>query len=270
MRQSPSWWSLLLAVDLVSMAAFAVFPAAAAKTDPPAEPPSVTQEMTVDEMREMQEARMMGSDYLYGTDYFVAYLLALEDHRFQVGDRVRFNCRILSSDGASAPCDSVEIAADLGDGQLPIGLEWALLSPADWSAPLETRQELLDSRFLHCGGDPRGVHFLQIAIVDCDSSGRLAPSNAEKRKALRLLQNEEYPAAAELLARLLQREPDSILLRVCYAHALALSDQCEAYADQAADLAKRGYGQGLHRREKEFSYCRGWNGHRDDAKSSNK
>src|SRR5436309_548560 len=93
------------------------------------------------------------SDGIPGTDFGVRYRWGGWNGRFEIGDRVLFKCKLLAADTTSRPCDSVEVSVELGHDQLPVGLEWVLLSPADLTAPVQMRRELLDPRFLRCGGD---------------------------------------------------------------------------------------------------------------------
>lgn len=215
-------------------------------------------EMTVADMKAWMNARFEASDWLPGTEYFVGYLSDLHARSYRVGDRIQVTCIPLQGDESSMPCDSVQISAELGRDQLPIGLEWALMSPADLAGPVSMQRELLDSRFTRCGGDARGVHFLRLRVDRCDTTGRADPRSQELGSAVQCFVSEGGGGRADVqyLRAALERKEGSTLVRVLYAGALRSSGRCEEYCDQLVELYKRGYARHRPVRERELERCR--------------
>ena len=218
----------------------------------------VQHEMTVEDLRAWTRARFEASDWLPGTEYTVMYLIDQEAQHCQIGDRIQVTCLALQSDYSSTPCDSVRINAALGRDQLPIGIEWALMSPADLAHPVSMQRELLDRRFTRCGGDGRGVHFLRLRVDRCDTTGRADPRSQKLTRAFQCFVSIEQSGIPDLefLHATLERNRNSTLVRVLYAGALRASGRCEEYFDQMVDLYKRGYASHRPVREREMELCK--------------
>ncbi len=225
-------------------------------------------EMTWDEMRALQSMRALNSECLSGTDYCLQYVLGSYRAAFRIGDRLRFTCKPLATDSSQMVCDSVVISAELGKDQLPIGIEWVLLSPADLGFSIESSRRLLDSRFPDCGNDSTGYRPFHLVVTAWDSTGRARSGNRELQHAWTCLQqaesDSEFAAVLPILRKELSRRPDSVLRRVLYARALAFSDHCDEYYEQCVLLSRRGFSSRLLSRDQVLKYCRGWNGHRDE------
>jgi len=187
--------------------------------------------------------RYTSGECLPGTIYCVEYLLAVEDTRYHIGDRLQVTCMPLVDGRSSKTCDSIRIVATLGQDQIPIGIEWALLSPADLAEPISTRRELLDRRLTRCGGDNRGVHFVRVRVDDCDTTGRAHPRSQKLETALQhhLTDDEGGSEDMHALREALARKKESVLVRVLYAGALRARGQCEEYYDQCMEFYRRGY-----------------------------
>ena len=141
--------------------------------------------------------------------------------------------------------------AQIGHGQLPLGIEWALLHLnygigwINWDRPISARKELLDPRFTKCGPDSIGLYYLRITIVEIDTTARSQKQGvlAEIRTAIVAFQLERWSQAATLLKELVRKRPNAALLRVFYAGALQRLDNQSEYDRQAHMLAGLGYGE---------------------------
>ena len=191
---------------------------------------------------------------LPGTSYFVGYSETGEGYQLRVGDRVEILFVFAIAEINSAVCDSLRLTASLGTGDLPIGVDWALLhvkrNGIHW---LSLRRETADPRFTRCGPDSLGVYHIRATILDADTSGRLDSKGmlAKARAGVSLYQvaerfgvdehrSERYADAAVFLADVVVSKPQNLLLRSVYAGALQGSGQCHDYARQTTILAKAG------------------------------
>jgi hypothetical protein len=219
--------------------------------------PEVEHDITVGAVTVSKGDRFLSGECLPGTIYCVEYLLADEGPRYHIGDRVQVTCMPLVDGRSSMTCDSIRIVATLGQDQLPIGIEWALLSPADLADPISTRRELLDSRLARCGGDNRGVHFVRVRVDGCDTTGRANPRSQTLGSALRhhLTDEEGSSEDMQVLRTALARNKESVLVRALYAGALRARGQCEEYYDQCMEFYWRGYSR-RPVRELEIERCR--------------
>ena len=64
---------------------------------------------------------------LPGTSYLVGYYETGEAYQLELGDKVEILCLLSPAENAPAVCDSLRLTATLGTGELPIGVDWALL-----------------------------------------------------------------------------------------------------------------------------------------------
>lgn len=206
-------------------------------------------------------------DYLPGTCYFCGYALpsGREATRWEPGDRLVLHCELVASDDErSAACDTFTLHVTLGNGELPLGIEWPLLGlrwGADLHYPIANAPAVLDSRFTKCGSDSSG-YFTRLTVVAADTTDRAnaGPRMARLRRAVDAFRVNTM-APSEALARIEatfdddRRDP---LRSVLYAGALSDAGECWAYGQQAGHIAELGLScQGMTA-DAEYRHCQKW------------
>jgi hypothetical protein len=203
-------------------------------------------------------------DWIAGTDYGVDYQFGDHDSLdLRLGDRVRFHVVMLSGGEYSAPCDSFELAATLGQTELPLAVEWALLGNMwgiDLKHALSTAPAVLEGRFSDCGDDTLQSVSFQLTIAETDTTGRKQISSARKilQQAILDLRESRNHEVASRLDPLVEELGANDYFRCVYAAALVAAGRCVDFARQSSILAQRGFGEPKFSIHDHEAHCSHW------------
>jgi hypothetical protein len=164
----------------------------------------------------------------------------------EFGDKVELFCLVASRQDSSA-CDSFRLVARAGMGDLPIGIDLALLSVRGVNPTwIRTRQEVLDARFTKCGPEPNGVYNVRVTILHVDSTSRATLATA--RRGIDAYGDFRYSEAESCLGVALASDSKNVLLRSLHAGALEFSGRCHEFGEQVTVVRKA-----LHIEDESFS-----------------
>jgi hypothetical protein len=212
------------------------------------------------------------SECIYGMPYCVDYHEldstscaqapdTTRKERAKAGMRVRISLCAYAGDTTRTPCFQDERLVTLGDGGLPIALEYVILRAAtlDGAWELWALRPVLTGVTGACAADSGRVrvvfslHDAPGAKPDRDSLYSVT------RQAIDELERRDLSHAATSLERVLARNPKSPLYRCLYAEALAQLGRCDDYARQCAIVARENHFTPTLTHACEVGYCDGWN-----------
>ena len=204
-------------------------------------------------------ARFGAEEWLPGTGLVYFYTISTDQgsgkSAWRVGDRVNLLCVSRKPPSLAEPCDSILVAeAELGSGDLPVGLEWAVLDLVGWPGlklplggadlvfPIENQAQALDSRFTRCGPNWRGGYAVQLSVLSADTTARNRKFGdiVARRAAIQAYRELRWEDAIEWSREVLATNPKDPLWRVLYAGALEQAGWHAAYGRQVGMLSAMG------------------------------